>query len=317
MGGTIVVLVNGEVLASGAGSTISDQRSNAGQLAEGLLPILGGDHRVLIMHGNKPQVGFVLFRSELASHVLHSIPLDVCGADTQGATGYMISQALNNVLLHHNIPRKVLCLMTQTLVDSSTTMASSELRAIGPWFDRDKAENYRQNRGWQIVTEPGRGYRRGVPSYPVKEILEFDGIQNLVEAGYIVIAGGGGGIPVIRNANGDLEGVEAVIETEQLASMFARQLNANILLSIIEADKKFILSGFSTENHSFLELDRLEDILAHEAIPSNTVKRTLKAAAEFLRDGGDQVIVTTNRRLADTLKFESGLFIGSLKQELI
>lgn len=193
MGDTVVVLVNGEVLANGQGSRIADQRSNAKELAEGLLPLFQSNLKVAIMHGNKPQVGFVLFRSELASHVLHTIPLDVCGADTQGATGYMLSQAVMNVLSNHAIQRRVMCVLTQTLVDTSQPSEGVSVSAIGPWFDRDKAEQYRQTRGWTMIEDPGRGYRRAVPAYPAKEILEIEGVQQLVDDNNIVIAGGGGG----------------------------------------------------------------------------------------------------------------------------
>jgi carbamate kinase len=311
MGDTVVVLVNGEVLANGQGSRISDQRGNAKELAESLLPLFRSRLKVAIMHGNKPQVGFVLFRSELASHVLHTIPLDVCGADTQGATGYMLSQAIMNVISSHGIQRRVMCMLTQTLVDSSQPSEYVPVSAIGPWFDRDKAEQYRQTRGWTMIEDPGRGYRRAVPAYPPKEILEIEGVQQLVEENNIVIAGGGGGIPVVRNDNGEINGIEAVIETEQIACLMARQLKARVLLSIIERDNKFILSGLSTEIRSHLSVEELDDILLQGAFRSKSVQRLLDAASKFLHSGGEQVVVTTLRKLDDTLRKESGLWIGS------
>lgn len=311
MGDTVVVLVNGEVLANGQGSRISDQRGNAKELAESLLPLFRSRLKVAIMHGNKPQVGFVLFRSELASHVLHTIPLDVCGADTQGATGYMLSQAIMNVLSSHRIQRRVMCMLTQTLVDTSQPSEYVPVSAIGPWFDRDKAEQYRQTRAWTMIEDPGRGYRRAVPAYPPKEILEIDGVQQLVEENNIVIAGGGGGIPVVRNDNGEISGIEAVIETEQIACLMAQQLKARVLLSIIERDNKFILSGLSTEIRSHLSLEELDEIMVQGAFRSKSVQRLLDAASKFLHSGGEQVVVTTLRKLDDTLRKESGLWIGS------
>ena len=170
----VVILVNGEVFAGGPNSTISDQLRNAKELAEGLFPILSSELNVAILHGNKPQVGYVLFRSELASHVLHSIPLDVCGADTQGATGYMLSQSLMNVLNKRNEGRQVICVLTQTVVDSNDALFHQSTKSIGPRFDRDKAEQHRQTRGWHIVEEPGFGYRRAVPAPPPLEIVEID-----------------------------------------------------------------------------------------------------------------------------------------------
>ncbi|MHC1781872.1 MAG: hypothetical protein AB9891_03730 [Anaerolineaceae bacterium] len=311
MSGTVVVLVNGEVLANGEGAKISDQRLNAKCLVENLSPIFKSNLKIVVLHGNKPQVGFVLFRSELSSHVLHSVPLDVCGADTQGATGYILSQAFMNVLKRDGINRSVVNLMTQTLVDGSLPLESIPVKTIGPWFDRDKADLFRQTRKWNMIEEPGRGYRRAVPSYPAKEVLEIENIQMLVESGNIVIACGGGGVPVIRNSQGFLEGVETVVDTEQVANLVAQQLKAQILLMIIESDVKFILSGLSTESDNHLGIEELDRILIQENIQSTTVLGKLKAASQFLHNGGEEVVITTLRKLPETLAGTNGLRIGA------
>ncbi len=312
MRNTVVVLVNGEVLADGnRASTIPDQRDNAIVLAEGLLPLLCSDLQVAILHGNKPQVGFVLFRSELASHILHPIPLDVCGADTQGATGYMLSQAMVNALRRRGKQRMVMCVLTQTVVDPDGVHPGRRIKAIGPWFDRDRAEHYRQARNWQLVEEPGRGYRRAVPAPQPIEIVEIGGIRQLLEAGAVVVAAGGGGIPVVRTAQGNLEGVEAVVDTDHAAYMVASQLQAKVLLMVIESDDKFILSRLSTEGNARLSVAQAEALLAQEALSSNSVRSKLLAAAQFLRSGGEQVIITTLRRLPDALAGRNGLCIGA------
>lgn len=316
MSGTVMVLVNGEVLANGHGSTITNQRQNCKELAEGLLPVLNSNVRVIVLHGNKPQVGFVLFRSELAGHVLHTIPLDVCGADTQGATGYMLSQAFTNALRKQQFQRRVMCVLTQTLVDTNVPGEDLPLRAIGPWFDREKAEHYRQVRQWSIIEESGRGYRRAVPSYPVKEILEIETIKQLVEYGNIVITGGGGGIPVILNAQGELEGIEAVVESEQLVPKMAQQVQANVLVLIIESDKKFILSGLSIEGSDHLSITALDNLLSDPTIRSKTVERTLYAASQFLHQGGEQVVITTLPSLPGVFKNGKGLRFGSMQPSI-
>ena len=304
----IVVLVNGEVLADGQSSTIIQQDDNAMKLAEGLLPLFAGDSKIVVLHGNKPQVGFVLFRSELASHILHSIPLDVCGADTQGATGYMLSKAFTNILRRSKLRRRVLSVMTRTRVDVNAAQ-SPRLKAIGPWFDREKADLYRQTRGWEMLEEAGRGYRRAVPTLPPSEILEFDMIEQLMQSGTVVIAAGGGGIPVIENSAGEYEGIEAVLETEQVAVMLAHRLKAGLLLCVIESDKKFALSGISTESNRQITLEELDEFLGHEMIYSSTVQRYLQAASEFLHLGGERVIITTLRQLSDTLQHDKGLCV--------
>jgi len=310
MSGTVVALVSGEALANGHGPTISDQKLNAKELADGLSPLMTPEIKLAVLHGNKPQVGFVLFRSEVASHALHAIPLDVCGADTQGATGYMISQALRNTLSQHNIDRRVVCVLTQTLVESGN-LDQAPLKAIGPWFDRDKAEQYRQARKWKIVEEPGRGYRRGVPSLPPLEIFEMAEIKSLVDAGNIVIAAGGGGIPVSRNPQGILEGIEAVIDTEQVARMVAQEVMANILLMIVDRDDKFIRSGLVMDSLNLISLSELDDILRKETFKSGTVQGALRSASEFLHSGGEQVMISSLANLTRNLANKRGLRIGS------
>jgi carbamate kinase len=311
MSGTVIILVNGEVLANGQGSKISDQRLNARSLAENLSPIFASDLKIVLLHGNKPQVGFVLFRSELSSHVLHSIPLDVCGADTQGATGYIVSQAIMNALQRNKVNRHVVNLMTQTLVDGSLPLESVRMATIGPWYDRDKADLYRQTRGWQMLEEPGRGYRRAVPSFPAQEILEIENIQLLAESGNIVIAGGGGGVPVVRNNQGFLEGIESVVDTDQVACLVSQHLKAQIMLMVIENDVKFLLSGLSTETQNHLRLSDLDQMLSREVIKSTTVYSKMAAASQFLHAGGEQVVITTLRKLPETLAGHNGLRIGA------
>jgi len=310
MGQTVVVVVNGEVLANGHGSTISDQRLNAACLSDGLLPLFNSALRLAVLHGNKPQVGFVLFRSELSSHVLHTVPLDVCGADTQGATGYILAQAFRNTLRANSIERRVTSVITETLVEADPA-APQTLRAIGPVFDREKAEQFRQTRGWSMLNEAGTGFRRGVPAYSPKEVLEMESIKQLVTSDDIVIAGGGGGIPVIRNAQGALEGVEAVVYTEQVADIFAKQLQASVMLMVIEGDEKFLLSGFSTEAANYLSLAELSARLERARFQSSTVQSKLQAAHKFLQEGGEQVVITTLRKLPEVFSRQSGLRLGS------
>lgn len=307
----VVILVNGEVLADRHDSTIASQRNSARLLASGLVPILTGDLRVILLHGNKPQVGFVLQRSELASHALHPVPLDICGADTQGATGYMLAQALGNVLTELHIDRQVMSIVTQTVVDDQDPLFNEPTKAIGPYYDRQMAEQYRHSRGWAMLLEPGRGYRRAVPSPTPLEVVEMESITQLAENGAVVIAGGGGGIPVIRTPDGYLQGVEAVVDTDQVASMMARNVRASVLLMVIESDDKFAMSRLSTERAHHLSLLELNALLATESFGSNMVLAKLRAAASFLQDGGEQVIITTLRKLPMALKDEGGLRIGA------
>ncbi|NLH00008.1 MAG: hypothetical protein GX491_21835 [Chloroflexi bacterium] len=306
---TTIVLVNGEVLAGMPSPSIDMQKENAIRLAEGLASLLTGPGNLFIMHGNKPQIGSVLYRAEIASSILYPIPLDVCGADTQGATGYMLTQAIKNTISRFNGKRAVVSIMTQTLVDANPESGHSLQKAIGPWFDRGKAELYQQTRGWNIVEDPGRGYRRSVPSFRAVEIVEKDVIRELVNRGVVVIAAGGGGIPVVPDNRGELIGIEAVIDTEEVACKMAAELQAQMLLMVVENDHKFILSGLSLESKTVLSLADLEAVITGNHFESTTVSSKLRAADDFLKAGGKRVAITTLRKLKDTLSGSNGLWI--------
>jgi carbamate kinase len=316
MNKSVVILVNGEVLADRNDRTIASQRDNARILANGLAPILTSDLQVVMLHGNKPQVGFVLQRSELASHALHPIPLDVCGADTQGATGYMLAQAVKNALTERQVEREVMSVVTQTLVDDDDPYFNEPTKAIGPYFDRITAEQHSQTRGWDMVLEPGRGYRRTVPAPAPLEIIEMNSIAHLARSGTIVIAGGGGGIPVVRTAGGQLQGVEAVVDTDQVAFMIANNLKASVMLMVIERNDKFALSRLSAEQAHHLSLIELKTFLENESPGSNMVRAKLNAAASFLENGGEQVIISTLRKLPLALIDKGGLRIGARETPL-
>ncbi len=310
MNETIVILVNGEVLADSYKSAIADQKKSVALLADGLQPIFASKLNIAIMHGNKPQVGYVLFRSELASHILHQIPLDVCGADTQGATGYMLSQSISNALRQSNRERKVMPIVTQTIISSEKKYYEEKNKQIGPWLDRGKAEQRRQVYGWSIVEEPGYGYRRVVASPPPIGIVEIEGVKQLVQSGSIVITAGGGGVPVIVNEKGLLEGVEAVVDTDKVACMLAHQLEAKVLLMIVEGDAKFISSGFRINDYVHMSYKELDKRLKDNTIFSNMVMRKLLSAKDYLRSGGAQMVITTLEKLPSTLRKESGLWIS-------
>lgn len=316
MSDNIVILVNGEVLADTKQSTIKDQKKNAGLLARELLPILKSDYNITLLHGNKPQVGYVLYRSELASHVLHQIPLDVCGADTQGATGYMLSQSLINTMRKNHCDRSVMSVMTQTVVDKNSQDYNEPNKQIGPWMDKDRAEQRRQLYGWKITQEPGYGYRRVVPSPPPLEIVEIDGIRQLTQSGTIVVAAGGGGVPVKSDTNGLLEGLEVVVDTDHVASILAHQLKAETLLMIIEDDVKFLEAGLDRPDYCHLTFREFREMEKDVETSSSSVSRKLQSIKNYLNNGGNQVIVTTLRKLEPTLKKHSGLWIGDEVNDL-
>jgi carbamate kinase len=313
MSEVIVILVNGEVLTDIHQSSIIDQKKKADLLAEGLLPILRSKLNIALMHGNKPQVGYVLYRSELASHVIHQIPLDICGADTQGATGYMLSQSMINALRRNKSRRSVMSIITQTIVNQDSQDYQKYNREIGPWLDRDRAEQRRQLYGWNIVQKPGYGYRRVVPSPPPLEIVEMEGIKQLTNSGTVVVAAGGGGIPVIADQDGLLEGLEVVVDTDYVASIMGRELEAKIMLMIIEDNVKFSEAGLYLPEYQHLSLEQFLEV--EHKTSSDFVKRKIRSVENFLENNGKQVVITTLPELDKTLRKESGLWIGEVSQE--
>ena len=307
----IVILVDGEVLADPRGSTIKEQKESAAKFASKLKPLLTSDLKIAIMHGNKPQVGYVLFRSEIASHILHPIPLDVCGADTQGATGYMLSQSIRNQLRLQNNHRPVMAIITQTVVNSDGKYLQEYNKQIGPWLDRTRAEQRRQVYGWEIKEVPGYGYRRVVSSPPPIDIVEIEGIRNLVESNMIVIASGGGGVPVVIESDNTLEGVEAVVDTDQVATILANEIEAKILLEIIRDDKDLASIGMSTTEYQYLTQQELEEILKRKDNFSDYIRRKLCSANRFIEGGGEQVIITTLDNFDLSMQRRSGIWIES------
>ncbi len=222
-----------------------------------------------------------------------------------------------NVVAKNGLDRKVVCILTQTRVDDTQPEDELPVSAIGPWYDRNRAEQFRQTRGWRMIEEVGRGYRRGVPAYLPVQILEIDIIRTMVAGGNIVIAGGGGGVPVVRAENGELHGIEAVIETEQLACLMAKELAAKTMLSVIENDQKFTRAGYGTEVKTHLSSKNLAEILVQDSLPSKSVGRILRAAHDFLAGGGEKVIITTLRNLPQTLEMKSGLWIMDTQDPLL
>lgn len=311
MSETIVILVNGEALENMDSPGISTQKEYIQRFAEGLSPLLGSNKNLFIMHGNKPQVGFVLYRGEIASHILHPSPLDICGADTQGATGYMLSLAILNELRKIKIDRETFSIVTETRVDVNTDQSVLHKKAIGPWFDRQRADNYHQTKGWEIMEDPGYGYRRVVPLYKPVEVLGIKAIKSLVDAGKIVIAAGGGGIPVFVNDSGVLQGIESVIDTDAVAGIIANELNADTLVMVVEGPKKFAKSNISIYEKNSMKLSRLEEMLVSGEITSGHVRNKIESAKEYLNKGSNRkVVITTLHLLEDTLNGKNGLTIS-------
>lgn len=261
---------------------------------------------VVITHGNGPQVGFILRRNELAAHEVHTTPMDLIGADTQGSIGYMLQQALDNEFTRRRMGRRAYTIVTQVLVDRDDPAFQSPTKPIGGFLTEEEAQRFAEE-GWPVIEDAGRGWRRVVPSPQPVEILEEDAIRNAVHAGWIVIAVGGGGIPVVRNEKGELRGVAAVIDKDLASSLLARQIEADLFLISTAVEKVAI--NFGKPNQQWLDhmaLSEAQQYLAEGHFAPGSMKPKVEACIQFLEAGGDQALITSPENIARALRGETG-----------
>ncbi|MBS3907417.1 MAG: carbamate kinase [Syntrophaceae bacterium] len=271
-------------------------------IAEGL--------NLVITHGNGPQVGFIYRRGELARHELPLIPLDICGADTQGAIGYMIQMALLNEFRKLGLSKKVVAVVTKTIVDRDDPSFKTPTKPIGSFMSEEEAFTHQKVSGWQVMEDAGRGFRRVVPSPIPREIVELDAIKSLLANDYIVIAAGGGGIPVIRNEQGDLEGVEAVIDKDLGSSLLARNLGADTFIISTAIDTVYL--DFGKEHQRAIcraTLSEIKQYLEEGHFKPGSMRPKIEAIIQFLEGGGQKAVITSPENLLKGIKRESGTTI--------
>jgi len=265
--------------------------------------------KVVLTHGNGPQVGFSLLRSELTSHVLHTVPLDSCVADTQGTIGYMIQQCLCNEFKRRGINKEAVTVVTQVLVDKKDPAFQNPTKPIGPFYDEEKAERYRKERGWNIKEDSGRGWRRAVPSPVPVCIIEHDAVKTLANRGFVVVAVGGGGIPVIQD-DGELNGIEAVIDKDYASSLLAIGIKADLFLITTPVEK--VALNFGKPNQKLLDRMTLEEAKRYYAeghFPPGSMGPKIQAIINFLEGGGKEAIITNPENIERALLGETGTHI--------
>ncbi|HUL31540.1 MAG TPA: carbamate kinase [Thermodesulfobacteriota bacterium] len=271
----------------------------AGLIADGL--------NLVITHGNGPQVGFLYRRGELARHELPLIPLDICGADTQGAIGYMIEMALLNELHKLGITKRVAAVVTKTIVNRDDPSFHQPTKPIGSFMSEEEALGHKDELGWHILEDAGRGFRRVVPSPIPREIIELDVIRLLLEDGVIVIAAGGGGVPVVRNERGGFEGVEAVIDKDLGSSLLARNLGADTFIISTAVDAVYLNFGKGNQKAiARATLPEMEHYMSQGHFRPGSMLPKIEAAIEFLEGGGKRAIITSPENLLKALKGEAG-----------
>lgn len=262
--------------------------------------------RVVITHGNGPQVGFILRRAELAAHEVHTVPLDLIVADTQGAIGYMVQQALRNSLRALGINQSVITIVTQTVVRRDDPAFERPDKPIGGFLNEAEARAFEAD-GWQVVEDAGRGWRRVVASPQPTEIVELDAIREMLYKDYVVIACGGGGIPVVRNEKGELRGVYAVIDKDRASSLLATGLGADLFL--ISTGVSRVAINFNRPEQRLLEritLQEARQYMAEGHFAAGSMKPKVEAVIRFLERGGPSAVITDPPNLAAALRRENG-----------
>jgi carbamate kinase len=287
---------------------VRDQYIAAHETSEHVAAMIADGWDVVVGHGNGPQVGFILRRSEIAAHELHEIPLDVCGADSQGALGYALAQNLQNVLHRRGIDKPVVAVVTQTEVARDDPAFAKPSKPIGSFMDEAEARRRREQDGWEVIEDASRGWRRVVASPRPQRIVELEAIRTLIAAGAIVIGVGGGGIPVVANSEGDLSGVEAVIDKDLGCSLLARDLDADLFLISTAVEK--VALDFGTPAQRWVDHLTLAEARRHLAegvhFAAGSMAPKIEAIIEFLENGGRHAIVTDPPNLARALAGQTG-----------
>jgi len=309
MAKTVVIAIGGNSLISDSGhQSVSDQYDAAAQTCVHIASMLEAeDLRLVVTHGNGPQVGFILRRSELAAPELHMVPLDSCVADTQGALGYQLQRAMHNEFRRRGVTRTAVTVVTQVLVDKDDPALQNPNKPIGSFMPQEQAEAHRVKDGWALVEDSGRGWRRVVASPQPRAILELEAVKGLLDAGFVVVAGGGGGIAVMEDAQGDLVGVPAVIDKDLASSLMARQLKAELLIISTAVEK--VCLNFGKPNHkalSSMTLAEAKQYIAEGHFKPGSMLPKIQAVVDFLEGGGRQAIITDPEHLAAALQGRAG-----------
>ena len=292
--------------------TVPDQYEASAETMSHIAGMIEAGWDVVITHGNGPQVGFILRRAELALHELHPVPLDSCGADTQGAIGYMFQKALYNEFQHRGIHKQAATVVTQVLVDRGDSAFENPSKPIGSFMDEPTAIQRSEADGWVVVEDAGRGWRRVVPSPIPIRIVEKDAIQSLINQGFVVVAVGGGGIPVVEGHHGELIGVEAVIDKDFASALLAIDIQADLFL--ISTAVEQVALNFNKPNQQWLDkmtLAEAKQYLDEGHFAKGSMKPKIEAIIGYLEQGGKKALITNPENIGRALKGETGTLIVS------
>ncbi len=293
--------------------SVEDQYQAAKETTQHIADMIEAGWDVVIGHGNGPQVGFILRRSEIAAKVegMHEVPLDACGADSQGAIGYALQQNLQNEFRRRGIKKPVSTVVTQVLVNRHDDAFQNPSKPIGGFMDKDEADKRAHEMGWAVVEDAGRGWRRVVASPIPERIVELESVQALIDAGVVVISVGGGGIPVIEDEYGDLIGTAAVIDKDYASSLLAQNINADLFL--ISTAVEQVAINFGKPDEKWLDRMTVSEAKKYLAEGTHFAKGSMapkiQAILWFLESGGKQALITNPENIGRALRGETGTWI--------
>ncbi|UCG60881.1 MAG: carbamate kinase [Candidatus Zixiibacteriota bacterium] len=305
---TAVVALGGNAITrAGEEDTIYRQFANTRRSLDGIVELVREGYNLVVTHGNGPQVGNALLRCELSRGKAPELPLGVLVADTEGGMGYMIEQSLQNRLRAENINRPVVTIITQMLCDEKDPATHNPTIFIGQFYSEEQAKQYAESLGWQMKTDSKRGWRRVVPSPVPYKAVESETIKMLVENGTIVIAGGGGGIPIYIDENGNYEGIDAVIDKDLGSAVIAREIGAGILSILTDVERVALNYGKpDQEELDKVTLSEIREYHHQGHFPAGSMGPKIEAAIKFLEDGGQLVTITSLDNAYRVVRGEAG-----------
>lgn len=307
----VVIAVGGNAITKDKGKVaIKDQEEVIKETCGYIADLVEDGYSPVVAHGNGPQVGFLLRRAEIAeSPELPIIPIYALSADTQGATGFMFTKSLTEIFAQRDINSKSVALVTQSIVDKNDPAFEEPTKPIGTFMDEENAKRHEVEDGWDVREDSGRGWRRVIASPAPQEIVEVDAITTLMEAGYVVIAAGGGGIPVVREGE-KLVGVEAVIDKDLAAALLAQQLGCEDFVICTAVERVALKYGKpDQEDISSLTVEEAETYIAAGEFGKGSMEPKVQAAINFIKGGGKRVIITSLERLQEAIRGEAGTII--------
>lgn len=310
----VIALGGNALLQRGQKGTFEEQYQNVKSTVAKIATLIERGNKVVLVHGNGPQVGATLLRHEAAKNIVPTFPLDACGAETQGFIGYMIQQALRNELKSRAIDKFVVTIITRVIVDKHDSAFQHPTKPIGPFYSKDEAEKVKQQRPELVVKEDaGRGYRRVVASPDPKIIAERSAIKALVDSGFVVVACGGGGIPIIEEA-GSAVGVEAVIDKDLAGQRLATLIGANIFVVLTDVEGAYVNYGTAKQELiTEITTGKLKNYLRDGQFKEGSMAPKVEAAIRFVESGGDQAIIASLGRLTEALENKAGTHIVAPK----